>query len=761
LFTEETMSNAPKNPDTPASSVKIAVAVVVGLLVVGTAVFVVVQRNATSLGGGPGFLGTRAGLFADLNLLAEIVLLVGLLVGYGFARRGNIPAHQYNQTAWVLFNIVLTVFIMAVVFSRQVTPGIPEKLGEAYTLTSTLHAVLGTVTILCGIYILLRMNKLLPKALRVSWWKNLMRVTLGLYWLTGLFGLGTYYVWYIRALPTVDVPTPEATQVGGLQPGGQVTVPLANYSFVPAELTIPAGTTVLFENLDPDAHTVTFDNTEFPALGFQSGDSGEIKFDSVGAFQFYCEYHGAPGLSGMSGVVRVVEASANVAVPTAVVPPTVTPPPTAIPFDVLVLSVNGAGVFRDVAARNDGFLLSLAGIPAEISGELHVWLTGEGEPLRLGALIRDAQGQAQFTYADADARNLLAEYSGFLVTAETPGAQPAAPSDQVVLGGRIVQNVLGPARLLLASAPDTPDNQGYAARLLDQVEELTHHVEEINANALSGDRVSMNRHIEHMYAIISGKGSENYIDFDGDQFVDDPGDGFGILNYADAITTQALAAAAAPDATDNVRTQAEHLALLAGNIRTWAKRMLDLGLGAHEARTDEDRQAHTAELPALAERMLSGFDADGNSLIEPIAGEGGAYTIYFQSQALAAMGALTEEALFGLPTPAPPTATPRPEDTPIPTPTVGPTATPGPVTVIYRNFEIVPNNIVIKVGTTIIFLIKDALHEPYTFDDAPAFDSGPNLGDGSTYQRTFDNTGAFTILCGYHANMSATLTVTP
>lgn len=755
------MSNVPQKPDTPASSVKIAVAVLVGLVLVGTAVFILVQRNATSLGGGQGLFGTRAGFFADVNLIAEVVLLLGLTVGYGLARRGNIPAHQYNQTAWVLFNIVLTIFIMALVFNVQVRPGLPANLRDAYGLTSTLHAILGTVTILCGIYILLRMNKLLPKALRVSWWKNLMRVTLGLYWLTGLFGLGTYYFWYIRPLPIVEVPTPEPTQIGGLQPGGLVTLPLANYAFVPADLTIPAGTTVRFENLDPDAHTVTFDNTEFSAIGFQAGDTGEIKFDAVGTFQYYCEYHGGPGLSGMAGVVRVVEASANVAVPTAVVPPTVTPQPTAIPFDVLVLSVNGAGLFQDVAADNDGFLLALAGIPAEISGELKVWLTGEGAPLSLGVLTRDAQGAAQFAYADADGRNLLAEYSGFLVTAETPGAQPTAPSDQVVLGGRITQDVLGAVRLLLVSAPDTPDNQAYAAQLIDQTEELTHHVTEINENALSGDRASMNRHIEHMYAILSGKGSENYIDFDGDQFVDDPGDGFGILNYADAIESQALAAANALDATDNVKTQATRLVFLAGNIRQWAKRMLELGLGAHEATTDADRQAHTAELPALASQLLSGVDINENGLIEPIKEEGGAYTIYFQSQALAAMGALTEDALLGLPTPAPPTATPRPEDTPVPTPTVGPTATPGPVTVVYRNFEIVPNNIVIKAGTTIIFLIKDSLHEPYTFENAPAFDSGGGLGDGTNYQRTFNNVGTFTILCGYHANMSATLTVTP
>lgn len=129
-----------------------------------------------------------AGPFADINLLAELLLLFGLTVGYGLARANKIT-HQYNQTVWVLLNIVLVMFIMIVSFSRSVVRGIPGELLKAYYFSSFFHSVLGTLTILCGIYILLRMNNLLPKALRISWWKNLMRITLGLYWLVGLFGL--------------------------------------------------------------------------------------------------------------------------------------------------------------------------------------------------------------------------------------------------------------------------------------------------------------------------------------------------------------------------------------------------------------------------------------------------------------------------------------------------------------------------------------------------------------------------------------------
>jgi len=294
------------------------VAAAVGVLLIGASIFFAIAI-ANKVGGSPGFFGTRASLFADINLVAEIILLLGLTVGYGFARQGNIPAHQYNQTTWVLFNIILVVFIMGGAFGRQVIPGIPAKLLQTYTWVSFIHGLLGLITILCGIYILLRMNQLLPPALRIKWWKNLMRITLGLYWLVGLFGFGTYYVWYVVPREEVAVPTPVA---GATTENGKVTLPLANYAFVPQELTIPAGTTVVFQNFDPDAHTVTFDHNDFPSFGFQQGSTNEITFDTIGDYQYYCEYHGSPGVSGMAGVIHVVEAGAVAALPTSVTVPT-------------------------------------------------------------------------------------------------------------------------------------------------------------------------------------------------------------------------------------------------------------------------------------------------------------------------------------------------------------------------------------------------------------------------------------------------------
>ena len=181
----------------PNRALKITLAVLLVLFLIAASILLALGRSS-GIAAGPGLFGTRANLFSDINLITQLVLLVGLTVGAVFARRGNISTHQYNQTTWVLINIVLTIFIMIMSFSENILPGIPANLSEAHAAISTIHAGLGTLTILCGVYLLLRMNQLIPKKYRIKWWKNLMRLTLGLYWLVGLLGIATYYIWYIR-----------------------------------------------------------------------------------------------------------------------------------------------------------------------------------------------------------------------------------------------------------------------------------------------------------------------------------------------------------------------------------------------------------------------------------------------------------------------------------------------------------------------------------------------------------------------------------
>jgi plastocyanin len=107
--------------------------------------------------------------------------------------------------------------------------------------------------------------------------------------------------------------------------------------------------------------------------------------------------------------------------------------------------------------------------------------------------------------------------------------------------------------------------------------------------------------------------------------------------------------------------------------------------------------------------------------------------------------------------PAAPTAAPT---QPVPTAAPGgPTAPTAFVT--YQDFEILPSQSTIAAGANVIFVIKSAsgaFHQPYV---ANVFEAPGQLGEGQVFAWKFDQAGTYTLLCGYHTNMQATMTVTP
>ena len=151
--------------------------------------------SLSGLEGSRGFFGAGP-LIADANLILEVFLVAGITYGFLLARRGNIDAHQINQTTWVVLNIGLIALVMAGSMQDVKIAGAAELANWRVGLT-WLHAASGTLTAAAGLWIVLQMNGVLPKSLHVRGWKNLMRAALAGYWLTGLLGFLTYYFWYI------------------------------------------------------------------------------------------------------------------------------------------------------------------------------------------------------------------------------------------------------------------------------------------------------------------------------------------------------------------------------------------------------------------------------------------------------------------------------------------------------------------------------------------------------------------------------------
>src|SRR6266850_156553 len=166
-------------------------AIIAAIVLVAGAVAWVLGIQLAQLEGSPGIFGPGP-LIADVNLTLEVLLVAGLSYGFVLARRGNIDAHQINQTAWVAINLALIVFVMASSM-QDVRIAKPADFSEARIVVTWLHAAVGVVTALAGLWLVMQMNNILPARWHLKGWKNLMRAALAGYWLTALLGFITYY----------------------------------------------------------------------------------------------------------------------------------------------------------------------------------------------------------------------------------------------------------------------------------------------------------------------------------------------------------------------------------------------------------------------------------------------------------------------------------------------------------------------------------------------------------------------------------------
>lgn len=147
------------------------------------------------------FLETAAPRGANVVLLLEIAMGIGLLLGARLARKERFRQHAWCQSAIVLLNLAVVTVMMIPSFYVYVLPGVPAKLGKAYYALATTHGAFGAVTELAGLYILLSAGTgILPEKLRITKYKVWMRTVLALWWVVLLLGMATYARWYVPHL---------------------------------------------------------------------------------------------------------------------------------------------------------------------------------------------------------------------------------------------------------------------------------------------------------------------------------------------------------------------------------------------------------------------------------------------------------------------------------------------------------------------------------------------------------------------------------
>jgi uncharacterized membrane protein YozB (DUF420 family) len=145
-----------------------------------------------------GFLGTAAPRTADIVLLLEMAMGVGLLAGALLARARWYRLHAACQSAIVLLNLALIVLAMFPTFHSRVLPKLPGMIGKPYYALAATHAAMGGVAEIAGLYILVAAGtNLLPARFRITRYKLWMRSVLLIWWIVLLLGIATYARWYM------------------------------------------------------------------------------------------------------------------------------------------------------------------------------------------------------------------------------------------------------------------------------------------------------------------------------------------------------------------------------------------------------------------------------------------------------------------------------------------------------------------------------------------------------------------------------------
>ena len=70
-----------------------------------------------------------------------------------------------------------------------------------------------------------------------------------------------------------------------------VTIHIANFAFMPATITVPAGATVTWINDDDDAHSVISDTGVFHSAALDTGDKYSFTFTVAGDYAYHCGLH--------------------------------------------------------------------------------------------------------------------------------------------------------------------------------------------------------------------------------------------------------------------------------------------------------------------------------------------------------------------------------------------------------------------------------------------------------------------------------------
>ena len=108
-------------------------------------------------------------------------------------------------------------------------------------------------------------------------------------------------VYLVEELSGATTESADAASADTAAAAEATMVEIKDFTFVPASLEIPVGSTITWTNSDAAPHTATARDREVLQSGtLNQGDSYTQTFDQPGTFDYFCEFH-----ANMKGTIVV------------------------------------------------------------------------------------------------------------------------------------------------------------------------------------------------------------------------------------------------------------------------------------------------------------------------------------------------------------------------------------------------------------------------------------------------------------------------
>ncbi len=236
-----------------------------------------------------------------LNITVQIILALALAGSIFLAKRRSLKKHCAAMRIIVPVQILAILGIMLPAMSSYVNLPAGSAISEYEVL---IHHALGLGVVVIWVYINLVFLRYVKPFLRL---KPTMQMAAAFWILSLILGVHIYSQLYTTNSGGSFLPDPQENATAAVEKVSQqnisgmdslpvsqdqtISVEIKNFIFDPDAITVPAGTTVIWTNLDSTPHTVTSTSGIFDSGVMDQGENFSYTFQDPGTYDYYCLIH--------------------------------------------------------------------------------------------------------------------------------------------------------------------------------------------------------------------------------------------------------------------------------------------------------------------------------------------------------------------------------------------------------------------------------------------------------------------------------------